>query len=125
MVQADEVIVVDNGSVAGEVSAIARDGGAVVVRLPANAGFPGGVNAGVGASTGDVIALLNDDAMADPGWIESAIPTLSEPDVAAVSPKLVFAHPYAEVRFDDQPRFVGADPRPLGRAIRSVNVGGD
>jgi GT2 family glycosyltransferase len=125
MAQADEVIVVDNGSIANTVSAIAKENGASVVRLEANAGFPGGVNAGVTAATGDVIALLNDDAMADPGWIDSAIPMLTEPDVAAVSPKLLFAHPHAEIRFDDQPRFVGADPRPLGRAIRSVNVGGD
>ncbi len=120
----DEIVVVDNGSAAGEVGATARKSGARVVRLPANVGFPAGVNAGVAAATGDVVALLNDDAMAAPGWLESAASQLAQPDVAAVAPKLVFAVPFAEVRFDDEPRRIGADVRPLGRALRSATVGG-
>ncbi|HET7489802.1 MAG TPA: glycosyltransferase [Acidimicrobiales bacterium] len=123
--QAGEMIVVDNGSPGGEVGDAARAEGARVVRLPANAGFPAGVNAGVAAATGDVVALLNDDAMADPGWLPSAEAVLgADPTVAVVAPKLVFALPFAEMRFDDQPRRVGADPRPLGRPLRAATVGG-
>ncbi len=122
--QCDEVIVVDNGSDGGAVSRAAREAGARLVVLRRNVGFPGGVNAGVKASTGDVVALLNDDAMAEPGWISSATAVLGGGGVAAVAPKLVFALPFAEVRFDDEPRRIGADRRWLGRSLRSATVGG-
>ncbi len=122
--QCDEIVVVDNGSFGEEVGQAARRAGARVVRLPTNAGFPAGVNAGVRAATGDVIALLNDDAMAEPGWLASAAAALADPSVAVVAPKLVFALPYAEVRFDDEPRHIGADTRLLGRAIRTARVAG-
>ncbi len=122
--QCDEIVVVDNGSAGGEVGATARKAGARVVCLPSNRGFPAGVNAGVAAASGDVVALLNDDAMAEPGWLASAAALLGRPDVAAVAPKLVFALPFAELRFDDEPRRIGADDRLLGRAIRTATVAG-
>ncbi|MGQ0520033.1 MAG: glycosyltransferase family 2 protein, partial [Actinomycetota bacterium] len=122
--QCDEIVVVDNGSAGGEVGAAGARAGARVVRLPANAGFPAGVNAGVGAATGDVVALLNDDAMAEPGWLASAASVLADPSVAVVAPKLVFASPYAEVVFDDEARRIGADTRLLGRAIRTATFAG-
>lgn len=123
--QCDEVVVVDNGSPGGEVSTQARRSGAKVVRLDENAGFPAGVNAGVAAATGDVVALLNDDAMAEPGWLESARRVLAEdPTAGVVAPKLVFALPYAEVRFNDEPRHIGTDSRLLGRAVRTATAGG-
>jgi len=123
--QCDEVVVVDNGSAGHDVAGVARSVGAKVVRLPTNAGFPAGVNAGVAAASGDVVALLNDDAMAEPGWLDSARRVLADdPTVGAVAPKLVFALPYAEVRFDDEPSHVGGDARPLGRAIRTATVAG-
>ena len=122
--QCDELVVVDNGSAGGEVGSAASAAGAKVVRLPANAGFPAGVNAGVAAATGDVVALLNDDAMAEPGWLASAERALADPTVGVVAPKLVFALPYAEIRVDDEPRRIGGDTRFLGRAIRTATVGG-
>lgn len=122
--ECDEIVVVDNGSSAEDVGQAARRAGARVVRLPANAGFPAGVNAGVRAATGDVVALLNDDAMAEPGWLASAEKALADPSVAAVAPKLVFALPYAEVRFDDEPRHIGTDSRLLGRAVRTATING-
>jgi GT2 family glycosyltransferase len=42
--QADEVIVVDNGSSEGVASALAATAGASVVRSPRNLGFSGGAN---------------------------------------------------------------------------------
>lgn len=123
--QCDEVVVVDNGSSSGAVGAAARLAGARVVRLDFNAGFPAGVNAGVRAATGDLVALLNDDAMAEPGWLASARRVLEDdPAVGVVAPKLVFALPYAEVCFDDEPRRIGTDTRDLGRPLRAATVGG-
>ena len=123
--QCDELVVVDNGSPGGQVGDRARQAGARVVRLDENAGFPAGVNAGVAAATGDLLALLNDDAMAESGWLEGAGRVLDEdPTAGVVAPKLVFALPYAEVRFDDEPRHIGNDTRLLGRAVRTVTAGG-
>jgi len=120
----DDLVVVDNGSPGSEVTATARAVDARVVRLPENQGFPAGVNAGLAITTGEAVALLNDDAMADPGWLPSAVAALEDPTVAAVAPKLVFALPHAQLCFDDEPRRIGGDIRTFGRAIRSATLGG-
>lgn len=122
--QCDELVVLDNGSEAGAVSSVARANGARVVALDRNVGFPGGVNAGVAVARGDVVALLNDDAMAEPGWLSSAATVLEDASVAAVAPKLVFALPFAELRFPDEGRHIGADTRLLGRALRTAVIDG-
>src|SRR5688572_17500692 len=87
LAEADEVVLVDNGSPGEAASAIGRKLGAAVVRLPSNLGFPAGVNRGLERAGGDVVALLNDDAWCDPGWLDSAEKVLADPAVAAVSPK--------------------------------------
>lgn len=124
MREADEVVLVDNGSPEETASAVGRRQGATVVRLPTNLGFPAAVNRGLDRAGGDVVALLNDDAWCDPGWLESAEKVLTDPAVAAVSPKVLFARPHAEIRLDEQPHFAPGDPRPLGRCIRRVTVDG-
>lgn len=124
LVAGDEVVVVDNGSDGEAVSAVARRLGARAVRLPTNTGFPAAVNAGVAALGGaDVIGLLNDDAFAAPDWIDRCAAVLADPDIGAVSPKLLLAHPYAEVRLDDEPWFAPPDGRPLGRMVRTATAG--
>ena len=123
LTDADEVVLVDNGSPGETASAIGRRLGAVVMRLPVNAGFPGAVNRGLERAAGDVVALLNDDAWCDPGWLESAEKVLADPAVAAVGPKVVFARPHVEIRLDEEPHFVPGDPRPLGRCIQAVTAG--
>lgn len=124
MDEADEVIVVDNGSSDADVSEVARHHRAQTIRLGENMGFPGGVNVGLAAARGDTVALLNDDAMAESGWLASAEQDLRDDSVAAVTPKLVFNFPFAVVRFAEEGRQVGADPRRLGRPIRSISLAG-
>ncbi|MGH9120978.1 MAG: glycosyltransferase family 2 protein, partial [Acidimicrobiales bacterium] len=89
--QADEVIVVDNGSEGSAASAIAKEAGAVVVRSGSNLGFAGGVNLGLAQARGEIVALLNDDAVAGPGWLAAAEKVLADPTVAAVTPKVLLA----------------------------------
>ena len=72
MAQADQVVVVDNGSAGDEASAVAAPLGAQVVRSPVNLGFAGGVDLGLRHARGAIIGLLNDDAVAGPGWIDAA-----------------------------------------------------
>jgi GT2 family glycosyltransferase len=57
-----EVVIVSNGSD----TALEVDAEVVDIRLPENVGIPAGRNRGVEASTGDILAFLDDD-----GWYES------------------------------------------------------
>ncbi|HEY7948244.1 MAG TPA: glycosyltransferase, partial [Acidimicrobiales bacterium] len=64
--QASEVILIDNGSAGEEASDIGRRSGATVVRSSRNLGFAGGVNLGLRHAHGEIVGLLNDDAVAGP-----------------------------------------------------------
>ncbi len=69
-----EILVVDNGSrddSAGLAARTARD--AVVIRLPRNLGYSGAVNEGIRAASGEWVAVLNNDTVADPGWISGCM----------------------------------------------------
>ena len=122
--QVEEVVLVDNGTPGEAASAIGRRLGVLVLRSPKNLGYAAGVNVGLRRANGDLVALLNDDAMADEAWIRTAMTELADPSIAAVAPKLLFARPFAEVHLDDTARFAPGDPRPLGRAVHRVTAGG-
>src|SRR5579875_21239 len=122
--QANQVIAVDNGSDGHVVSDVARRAGADVVRLRCNLGFAGGFNAGLSKARGDVIAVLNDDAVAEPSWLPRAQAALADPTVAAVTPKVLLAGWWGEVLLDDAPWSVPGDARPFGRRLTSVTVDG-
>lgn len=69
-----EVIVVDNGSHDGS-AAMVREGFPSVKLLEAgeNLGFAEGCNRGIGLATGEWVALLNNDAVADSRWAETLV----------------------------------------------------
>jgi GT2 family glycosyltransferase len=72
-----EVVVVDNGSTDGSLALLARDHPEVqVVALDENRGYAGGVNAGFRAAAGQMLAVFNNDAEADPHWIEELVAAL-------------------------------------------------
>ena len=122
--QADEVVLVDNGSEAFDATRLGEQAGARVLRLPSNTGFAPAVNLGVGACTGAVVGLLNDDATAGPDWLASAAELLQDASVAAVGPEIVLSTLYREVRYPDEEWHAPGDARPLGRQLRSVTVDG-
>jgi len=64
-----ETIVVDNGSTDGSPDAAESEFGAHVIRNTENLGFCAGNNQGIAAANGEFIALLNNDAEANPGWL--------------------------------------------------------
>lgn len=64
-----ETIVVDNGSADGSAEMAEAQYRARVIRNRENRGFCAANNQGIAASRGDLIALLNNDAEADPGWL--------------------------------------------------------
>jgi GT2 family glycosyltransferase len=70
-----EVVVVDNGSDDGTPEMVLREFGSnpafrlKLIRNPDNRGFCAANNQGFAASTSDLIALLNNDAEAEPDWL--------------------------------------------------------
>ena len=63
-----ETIVVDNGSTDGSAEMTEREFGWRVIRNRENRGFCAANNQGIAAARGEFIALLNNDAEAEPGW---------------------------------------------------------
>jgi GT2 family glycosyltransferase len=66
-----EIIVVDNGSGDGSAEMAEREFGVRVIRNTENRGFCAANNQGIRAAGGEFIALLNNDAEAEPGWLEA------------------------------------------------------
>ena len=124
LAQASEVVVVDNGSDGAAVTAVAGPLGARVVRADTNLGFAGGVALALGHARGDLVGVLNDDAVAGPNWLAAARAVLGDPSVAAVTPKVLLEGTYAEILLEDDPWFAPGDARPLGRQLHSVTVDG-
>ncbi len=59
------------------------DGSVVLVENAEPQGLSGARNAGISAATGEIVAFLDDDAAADPDWLERLVPVFG--DAAVVS----------------------------------------
>jgi N-acetylglucosaminyl-diphospho-decaprenol L-rhamnosyltransferase len=67
-----ETIVVDNGTASPELErAAASFEGAEVMRLEENLGYSRAVNLAAERAQGEVLVLLNDDSVVDPGFVEA------------------------------------------------------
>ncbi|MDX3657922.1 glycosyltransferase family 2 protein [Streptomyces sp. ID05-26A] len=86
-----EVVLVDNGCTDDDVEVLSELDGVTVVRPGENLGYSGGNNAGVKVSTGEYVALINGDAIVEPGTLARLVQELQDrPDVgiAAASVRL-------------------------------------
>ena len=122
--EADEVIVVDNASDGGAATSVAQALPVRVIRSDKNLGFAGGVALALPQARGDLVAVLNDDAVARPGWLGSAAGILEDPAVGAVTPKVVLRGQYRQVVVDGEEWFAPGDSRPLGRQVASITADG-
>lgn len=86
-----EIVVVENGSADNSAELIRASAPHVkLVISKTNEGFAGGCNLGVAASSGEFIALLNNDAKPDGGWIRAAINRFGEsPNIGAVASRVL------------------------------------
>ena len=85
-----EVVVVDNGSWDDTAAAVARHApSARVVRLDPNRGFGGGVQAGVEAAQGRLVALVSDDFLLEADVLEKLRRHFERPDTFAVMPRVL------------------------------------
>ena len=94
-----EVVVVDNASTDGSPDLVADVlPAATLVRRDRNDGFAAGVNAGVAATSADVLLLLNNDAVASPGWVAAMVAPFARDeagDLGAVTGRVLLADPLA------------------------------
>jgi GT2 family glycosyltransferase len=86
-----EIILVDNGSSDNSIQvakSIIDD--IEIVSLSANLGFAGAVKRGIEESKGQYIALLNNDAIPEPGWIEAMLQAMeSAPSIGMVACRIL------------------------------------
>lgn len=81
---ADEIILVVDHNEQLLRRALAAKTAPTVVANSHERGLGGARNTGVETATGDVVAFLDDDAVAGSSWIESFVETYAEPNVAGV-----------------------------------------
>ena len=96
---AHEIVVVDNASTDGSADA-ARAAGVHVIALDRNGGFATANNAGIRATRGELILLLNNDTIVPAGAIDALVARLRAiPDAAVAGPRLQDAAGRAELSF--------------------------
>jgi O-antigen biosynthesis protein len=94
--QPDHLLVVDNAS-ADETAARIRQQfpNVTLIQNERNLGFSGGMNVGITAlqrlpEPPDVVALLNQDTLLDPGWLDAIVAPFVQPKVGAVGSKILY-----------------------------------
>jgi len=83
-----EVIVVDNTTGEREVESLAAKAGARYVVEPRE-GLSRARNAGARAAQGEIIAYIDDDAVAEPTWLSVHAAALEDPDLAATTGRIL------------------------------------
>ena len=117
-----ETVVVDNGSSDGSADLAEREFSARVIRNRDNRGFCAANNQGIAAAQGDFIALLNNDAEAEPGWLAALHRACSSrPDVGMAASKiLVWEDPR---RIDKAGHLIFPDGQNRGRGAGALDTG--
>ncbi|HQF95879.1 MAG TPA: glycosyltransferase [Microthrixaceae bacterium] len=95
-----EIVVVDNASIDGSLARLRHDlDGVRFVANDHNLGFAEGNNRALRDLEGcDAVALVNNDAVVEPGWLYPLVAALDDPTVGAVAPKMLLEAPFTPVR---------------------------
>jgi len=117
-----ETIVVDNGSTDGSAELAGGEFGARVIRNAENRGFCAANNQGIAVASGEFVALLNNDAEAEPGWLAAlGRACASRPEVGMAASKiLVWEDPR---RIDKAGHLIFPDGQNRGRGAGDLDHG--
>jgi GT2 family glycosyltransferase len=86
-----EVIVVDNASSDNSVKIVQGYEPRVrLIRNDYNLGFAGGNNVGLKVANGDIVVLLNQDTVVQPGWLRAIVETFDDPTIGIVGCKALY-----------------------------------
>jgi N-acetylglucosaminyl-diphospho-decaprenol L-rhamnosyltransferase len=97
---AHEIVVVDNASEDGSVEAARGVPRVTVLPLERNVGFAAANNVGIGATSGELILLLNSDTVAPAGAIDALVARLGrDPSIGIAGPRLVDGEGRPELSF--------------------------
>lgn len=110
-----ELVLVDNGSTDGSLEALARVAlpATTVIRNPVNYGYTRGVNQGILGARGRFLALVNNDVVLDPRWLEEMLGGFADPEVGLCAGKILFAD--APGTIDKAGHLLYADGQNYGR----------
>jgi len=121
------VVLVDNGSDDGVIEQTRQHWPDVVIdAVGSNIGFGAACNrAFARLRDADYIALLNNDAVPERGWLEPLITEIDgATDVGAATPKVLLAGTWQPVRVQSSSARYGDDPRSLGVQVGRVVAAG-
>ena len=118
-----ETVLVDDASTDGSVEVARASFPEVrIIRLQRNSGFARAANHGIVATNGEIIALLNNDAVAEPGWLEELVGALNRhPEAGSAAAKvLLYGEPRTLNSAGDLFRRAGL---PDNRGARELDLG--
>jgi len=111
-----ELVAVDNGSTDGSAELVERLWPeARVLRAGVNLGFARGSNVGIGLARGQLLALLNNDCLPEPAWLERAVAAADASGAGMVATR--------QLRAED-PRTIDSAGVALDRAAIAWDRGG-
>ena len=94
--QADEILVVDNGS-RDETQEVVREFCVRCIRFPQNRGFAVAVNEGIRQASYEWVFIVNNDVILEPAWLEIAMRALATSGAAFVVGKLLRPNSTGEI----------------------------
>jgi len=120
-----EMILVDNNSSDDSIAFVEKKYPEVkIVKNKKNLGFAGGNNSALPYCDGEYVALINNDMVADPHWLDEMHSALIREKADVVGAKILFYKPFVSLRietnvFNPQKSNLGEDTRNLGCKISS------
>lgn len=128
-----ELVVVDNASTDDTAVVLGAADDLTVVRTAVNLGFAGGADAGIRVSRGEVVVLVNNDAVAEPGFLAALVAplTAAQPGpgkLGATTGRVLLSGTFAPAAADEPGALIGVDGHRWSRApggLRLLNSTGN